>query len=102
MNANEIETQLQIVHYSEQKQHFFFQLKKGQNPPPTYIAFWITNHIKFKEFYKYLESVRSKNSERKIPFAFLEEIHLKYQAKKNTTPLIDILVQEAIHITKHN
>jgi len=52
MKANEIETQLHIVHYSEQNQHFFFQTK--------------------------------------------------YQDKQHTKSLMKVLVQEAMHITKHN
>ena len=102
MKANEIETQLQIVHYSEQDQHFFFQSRKNQIPPPNYVSFWITNRSKFKTFFKHLAAIRSKAPELKISFSFLEEIHQKYQDKQHTTSLMDVLVQEAIHITKYN
>jgi len=102
MEVNEIETQLQIVHYSEQNQQFFFQTKKEDIPPPNYAAFWITNHLKFKEFYKYLESKRSKAPGIKISFKFLVEQHEKYKEKKNRISLLDVLVQEAIHINKYN
>ena len=102
MEANEIETQLQIVHYSEQNQQFFFQLRKYQTPPPGYISFWITDSIKFKAFFKHLSAVRCKSQKLKISLSFLEDTLQKYQKKACTVSLMDILVQQATHVNNYN
>ena len=102
MEVKEIETQLQIVHFSEQNQSFFIQSKKNKIIPPTYATFKITTKQRFAKFHKaILVACMIEKEQRPITLKFLDKQYNEFISQEaHNLKIMNSLVLQAMEIIK--
>lgn len=99
MKANEIETQMQIVHFSEKMQIFMVQNKKNQVLPKDFKPFRVLSEQRFKKFYKFITVACIIESQHNlITLKFLEKQFSLFSEKERENTIMDALIKDAIQL----